>query len=197
MTFPNSSSVRSSSLSISSRNIWRICHCCRSSEVDRALGNCQNVLGHWRGLGLPVAFIPVTHLPAARRTTCRRTTSIARFRKHRNTTETCMKRRTGSPSLYLASSVTEKTLAANSEDRLHSVLATLEQCRTALTKDARPETAKLVSLAILQLRMELHQVTDLELKALCDALMPADVSLNTLHDPKSSPRPAPEVLRPR
>jgi hypothetical protein len=100
-----------------------------------------------------------------------------------------MKRRTGSPSLYLASSVTEKTLAANSEDRLRSILATLEQCRTALTKDGRPETAKLVSLAILQLRMELHQVTDLELKALCDALMPADVSPNTLHDPKSSPSP--------
>jgi hypothetical protein len=96
-----------------------------------------------------------------------------------------MKRRTGSPSLYLASSVTEKTLVANSEDRLHSVLAVLEQCRTVLTKDAQPETAKLVSLAILQLRMELNQVADLELKALCDALIPVAVPLNTLHDPKS------------
>ena len=96
-----------------------------------------------------------------------------------------MKRRTGSPSLYLASSVTEKTLVANSEDRLHSVLAVLDHCRTVLIKDAQPETAKLVSLAILQLRMELHQVTDLELKALCDALIPVAVPLNTLHDPKS------------
>ena len=95
-----------------------------------------------------------------------------------------MKRRTGSLPLYLASSVTEKTLVANSEERLHSVLATLEQCRTVLTKDARPETAKLVSLAILQLRIELNQVADLELKALCDALTPVAVP-NTLHDPKS------------
>src|ERR1700754_4764390 len=110
---------------------------------------------------------------------------VARFRKHRDTTETCMKRQTGSPPLYLASSVTEKTLVANSEDRLRSVLATLEQCRSVLTKDARPETAKLVSLAILQLRIELNQVADLELKALCDALMPAAAPPNTLHDPNS------------
>jgi hypothetical protein len=93
-----------------------------------------------------------------------------------------MKRQTGSPPLYLASSVTEKTLVANSEDRLRSVLATLEQCRSVLTRDARPETAKLVSLAILQLRIELNQVADLELRALCDALMPA-AAPNTLHDP--------------
>jgi len=96
-----------------------------------------------------------------------------------------MKRQTGSPPLYLASSVTEKTLVANSEDRLHSVLAVLDHCRTVLTKDAQPETAKLVSLAILQLRMELNQVADLELKALCDALIPVAAPLNPLHDPNS------------
>jgi len=36
-----------------------------------------------------------------------------------------MKRPTGSPPLYLASSITEKALVASSEERLHSVLATL------------------------------------------------------------------------
>ena len=96
-----------------------------------------------------------------------------------------MKRPTRSHPLYLASSVTEKALTASSEERLHSVLATLEQCRTVLTKDARLETAKLVSLAILQLRMELNQVADLELKALCDALTPVAGPLDTSHDPKS------------
>jgi hypothetical protein len=96
-----------------------------------------------------------------------------------------MKRRTGSLPLYLASSVTEKALVASSEERLHSVLATLEQCRTVLTKDARPETAKLVSLAILQLRMELNRVADRELRALCDALTPVAGPLDTSHDPKS------------
>lgn len=75
---------------------------------------------------------------------------------------------------------------ANSEERLQSVLATLEQCRTVLTKDARPETARLVSLAILQLRMEFNQVADLELKALCDALALADPPpADTSQDPKS------------
>jgi hypothetical protein len=98
-----------------------------------------------------------------------------------------MKRPTRSRPLYLASSVTEKTLVANSEARLQSVLATLEQCRTVLTKDARPETAKLVSLAILQLRLELNQVADLELRELCDALTPVAGSLDGSHDPKSAP----------
>jgi hypothetical protein len=96
-----------------------------------------------------------------------------------------MKRPTGSPPLYLASSVTEKALVASSEERVHSVLATLEQCRAVLTQEARPETAKLVSLAILQLRMELNEVADLELKALCDALMPVAGPLDTSHDPES------------
>ena len=59
---------------------------------------------------------------------------------------------------------------ANSQRQLHSVLATLEQCRTALhTADAR-ETALLVSMAILQLRMKLNRIADSELKALCDAM---------------------------
>jgi hypothetical protein len=109
-----------------------------------------------------------------------------------------MKRPTGSHPLYLASSVTEKALAASSEERLHSVLATLEQCRTVLTRDARPETAKIVSLAILQLRMELNQVADLELKALCDALTPVAGPLDTSNDPKSPQgerRGAPALLK--
>ncbi len=66
---------------------------------------------------------------------------------------------------------------ANPEQRLHSVLATLEQCRATLI-DGERETARLVSMAILELRMKLHRITDSELKALCDAIMldgvPAD-----------------------
>lgn len=63
--------------------------------------------------------------------------------------------------------------AANSKERLVSLLATLEECRSFLMGKASPETARLLSLAILELRMELHHVTDAELKALCD-LMIAD-----------------------
>lgn len=82
-----------------------------------------------------------------------------------------MKRRTGPPPIYLASSGTEKMPVAHSEERLLSLLATLEECRAFLMDKASPETARLLSLAILELRMELHQVTDDELKALCDLMV--------------------------
>jgi len=96
-----------------------------------------------------------------------------------------MKRRTGPPPIYLASSGTENMPAAHSEERLLSLLATLEECRAFLADKASPETGKLLSLAILELRMELNQVADLELKALCDVLTPVAGPLDTSHHPKS------------
>jgi hypothetical protein len=63
---------------------------------------------------------------------------------------------------------------ANMEERLLSLLATLEECRDFLMDKASPETARLLSLAILELRMELHQVTDSELKALCELIEAED-----------------------
>ena len=84
-----------------------------------------------------------------------------------------MKRRTGPP-IYLASSGTEKMPVAHSKERLLSLLATLEECRAFLKDKASPETGRLLSLAILELRMELHQVTDSELKALCDLMLEDD-----------------------
>jgi hypothetical protein len=97
-----------------------------------------------------------------------------------------MKRQTGSsPPLYLASAVTEKTLMANSEERLHSIAAKLDECRAALTGSNNGETAQLVSLAILQLRMKLNRVGDSELKALCDAMTPDDGPAEGSHTPKS------------
>jgi hypothetical protein len=63
---------------------------------------------------------------------------------------------------------------ASSEQRLHSVLATLEQCRAVLADSTNRETAQLVSVAILQLRMTLNRIADSELKALCDAMTPDD-----------------------
>jgi hypothetical protein len=74
--------------------------------------------------------------------------------------------------LYLASSVTEKTLVANSDERLRLILVTLEKCRAALFESASPETAQMVSVAILELRMKLNRIADTELKALCDAMLP-------------------------
>jgi hypothetical protein len=64
---------------------------------------------------------------------------------------------------------------ANSEERLLSLLETLEECRSFLMDKSSPEAARLLSLAILELRMELHKVTDSELKALCDLMVPEDL----------------------
>ena len=81
--------------------------------------------------------------------------------------------------------MSEKTLVANSEERLHSVLTTLEQCRAVLAETTNRETVQLLSVAILQLRMKLNQVADSELKALCHAMVPDDGTAEGSEDPKS------------
>ena len=63
---------------------------------------------------------------------------------------------------------------ANTEERLLALLATLEECQAFLLDTGSAETARLLSLAILELRMELHKVTDSELKALCDMMASAE-----------------------
>ena len=77
---------------------------------------------------------------------------------------------------------------ANSDERLQSILATLEQCRPALLKEARPETAKLVSLAILDLRIDLSRLPDSDLKALCDAMTPPEQEPAERSNDPDSPR---------
>ncbi|WP_291858760.1 hypothetical protein [Bradyrhizobium sp.] len=99
-----------------------------------------------------------------------------------------MKPPNGSLPLYLASSVTESTLVANSEERLRSILATLEHCRAALVKEARLETAKLVSLAVLDLRIDLGKIPDTDLKSLCDAMTPPAQGPAARSNDPNSPR---------
>jgi hypothetical protein len=59
---------------------------------------------------------------------------------------------------------------ANLDEHLLSVLATLEECRAALVVSGNRETAQLISVAILDIRMKLNGVVDEELKALCDEI---------------------------
>jgi hypothetical protein len=77
---------------------------------------------------------------------------------------------------------------ANSEERLRSVLATLEQCRAALI-DSDRQTALLVAVAILELRMKLNKIADSELKALCDAMVPDDGPSHGSQEPTSPQAP--------
>jgi hypothetical protein len=60
---------------------------------------------------------------------------------------------------------------SNSDEQLLSVLEALEACRAALRDNGNGDTAQLVSLAILDLRLKLNRVTDDELKALCDEMV--------------------------
>ena len=73
---------------------------------------------------------------------------------------------------------------ANSEARLQSILATLEECRAALIDGSDRETAQLVSVAILQLRMKIHRIEDSDLKALCDAMLPDERLMETSQQAK-------------
>jgi hypothetical protein len=106
-----------------------------------------------------------------------------------------MKRLTGSPLLCLASSVTEKTLMANSDQRMHSVLAALEECQAVLVTNANRDTAQLVSVAILDLRMKLNRIADSELKALCDSMVREEEARASQNHPKSRRGPAVKLVK--
>jgi hypothetical protein len=85
---------------------------------------------------------------------------------------------------------------ASSEQRLHSVLATLEESRAVLIDSSHRETAQLVSVAILELRMKLNRIADFELKALCDAMSPDEAPAERAQAPKPPQGPRrPPVLK--
>ena len=57
------------------------------------------------------------------------------------------------------------------EENLRAVLATLEECQASLVRNGDRDTAQLISVAILELRIKLNRIDDSELKALCDAML--------------------------
>jgi len=67
-----------------------------------------------------------------------------------------------------------------------AVLTTLEQCRAALAAAGNRETAQLVSVAILDLRMKLNRLSEDDLKLLCNEMVQAD-NPGKLRDPKVQP----------
>ena len=56
-------------------------------------------------------------------------------------------------------------------EQLLAILAALEECRTALVAGGHRETAHLVSVASLDLRMKLNRLGDADLKALSDEMV--------------------------
>jgi hypothetical protein len=83
----------------------------------------------------------------------------------------------------------ERAAVSNSDEQLLSILVSLEECRTALRQSGRTDTARLVSIAILDVRMKLHHVEDGELKALCEQMMrPDSADDERSHDGRSRRR---------
>ena len=75
---------------------------------------------------------------------------------------------------------------ANSDDQMLAVLAALEQCRAALLAAGNKDTAQLISVAVLELRMKLNHIDDEDLKSLCDEMLHAD-DPQRLRDAKLQP----------
>ena len=69
---------------------------------------------------------------------------------------------------------TGKAPVVSSDEQLQSIIESLEACEAALRASGRDDTARLVSIAILELRMRLNGISDAELKALCDEILPED-----------------------
>jgi hypothetical protein len=57
----------------------------------------------------------------------------------------------------------------------------LEECRAALRQARKDDTAQLLSVAILDLRMKLNHIGDAELRALCDELLLSDAQAREGH----------------
>jgi signal transduction histidine kinase len=71
----------------------------------------------------------------------------------------------------VARSENQLRLVSNSDERLRSIIATLEESRTELVESANPEAAQILAMATLQLRMRLHRVADSDLRSLCDSVL--------------------------
>ena len=67
-----------------------------------------------------------------------------------------------------------------------SILEKLEECRAGLAAGGNRDSADLVSMAILDVRMRLHRIGDAELRALCDEML-AEEGSPGLRDNKDGP----------
>ena len=60
---------------------------------------------------------------------------------------------------------------SHSDEQLQSVLETLEGCRKVLNEINSRESAELLSIVILDVRMKLKGIDSADLKALCDEML--------------------------
>ena len=75
----------------------------------------------------------------------------------------------------------------------------LEECRSTLSASGNRDTAHLVSVAALDVRMKLNRIGDAELKLLCEAMAAKEEAKDARHDagPSSEVRPSYEDESPQ
>ena len=103
---------------------------------------------------------------------------IARFRRFRALMSRCVKRTNGLPRLHLAKLGLGRVPVHSSDQQLLSSLATLQECRAALFASGHQETGRLLSIAILDIRMKLNRICEAELGELCEAMLPGEPSVD-------------------
>ena len=82
-----------------------------------------------------------------------------------------------------------------SDEQFHSVLETLEECRKVLSENQGRETAELLSIVILDLRMRLKGIANAELRALCDEMLRGAASEPGLRSKQTQDQPRRPLLR--
>ena len=82
----------------------------------------------------------------------------------------------------------------SSDEQLLSILAALEECRAGLVASGNRDSARLVAVAILDIRMKLNRIGDAELRALCEEMQP-ELASERARDPKSPPQRRRPLLR--
>lgn len=65
----------------------------------------------------------------------------------------------------------QRAPVVTSDERLRSILEMLETCRAGLLSGGNSDSAHLVSVAILDVKMRLHRIGDAEFRALCDEML--------------------------
>ena len=88
----------------------------------------------------------------------------------------------------------EAKSVVNSKEQLLAILATLEECRAALVTNGNPETAHLVSVAALDVRMKLSGIGEDELIALCEEMMPIEIAAEGVRGGRSAQAPRRRAL---
>jgi len=84
---------------------------------------------------------------------------------------------------------------SHSDEQLQSVLETLEGCRKLLNEINNRESAELLSIVILDVRMKLKGIDDADLRALCDEMLRRAVSEPQSPSKQTQDQPRRPLLR--